>query len=61
MSGILWIALLIAVAIALSQIVERILRRAGIQPDEGTRDGGFRDVIAKVRDWLASRQPPQNS
>lgn len=62
MSGVLWLALIAAIAVAIYQIVEAIMRRINIQPaDEGERSGGFQDVIAFLRERFDHRDPPQNS
>lgn len=62
MSGILWLALIVAIAVAIYQIVEWIMKRINIQPmDEGDRSGGFQDVIDFLRERFDHRDPPQNS
>ncbi|MCM8750477.1 hypothetical protein NET02_15115 [Thermomicrobiaceae bacterium CFH 74404] len=51
-----WIALTFLAAAALRLGIAWLLRRLGVEPAAPEqRAGGFRDVVARLRDWTASR------
>ena len=51
-----WIALTLLAAVALHWGIAWLLRRLGVEPaTPEQRAGGIRDVVARLRDWAASR------
>lgn len=53
-----WVIGVIVAAVILMLLVEFLMIRLNIRPaDPAARTGGFRDILAKFREWSNNRNP----